>query len=138
MKKIQLILAGLLAFAMLLTACGPAATPEPTMAPVIEQPTKAPEPTAVPPTEVMATEAPMTGLTCAEPVKVGLITDVAGPLSVYGTMILRSFMLGMEYEAGAPGSAGDVYDFTATQENTFKVDNCEFQVFVRDDQNPMS
>jgi branched-chain amino acid transport system substrate-binding protein len=42
-------------------------------------------------------------------------------------------MLGMEYATGAAGSAGEKFDFTQTQENTFKLDNCEFQVFVRDD-----
>jgi branched-chain amino acid transport system substrate-binding protein len=44
-------------------------------------------------------------LTCAEPIKVGLITDASGALAIYGAHILRSFMLGMEYATGAPGSA---------------------------------
>jgi branched-chain amino acid transport system substrate-binding protein len=39
----------------------------------------------------------------------------------------------MEYATGAPGSAGEVFDFSATQENTFTLDNCEIQAFVRDD-----
>jgi branched-chain amino acid transport system substrate-binding protein len=43
-------------------------------------------------------------------------------------------MLGMEYATGAPGSAGEAFDFTATQENTFTLEGCEVQVFVRDDQ----
>ena len=42
-------------------------------------------------------------------------------------------MLGMEYATGAPGTAGDVFDFAATQENTFKIDDCEIIVYVRDD-----
>jgi len=132
MKKIQLILAGLLAIAMMLSACAPAATPEPTEEPMVEQPTKAPEPTAVPPTEEPAPAEP-TGLTCDAPIKVGLITDVSGALAIYGAHILPSFMLGMEYATGAAGSAGDKFDFAATQENTFTLDNCEIQVFVRDD-----
>ncbi len=130
MKKIQMILAGWMAFALLLSACAPAATPEPTEEPTVVQPTKAPEPTAVPPTE----EPAPTGLTCDGPIKVGLITDAAGALAIYGAHILRSFMLGMEYATGAPGSVGDKFDFTAAQENTFMLDNCEIQVFVRDDQ----
>jgi branched-chain amino acid transport system substrate-binding protein len=129
MKKIQLILAGLMAVALLLSACAPAATPEPTEEPVVEQPTAAPEPTAVPPTE----EAMPAGLTCEEPIKVGFITDVSGSLAIYGAHMLPSFMLGMEYATGAAGSAGDKFDFAATQENTFTLDDCEFQVFVRDD-----
>jgi branched-chain amino acid transport system substrate-binding protein len=74
------------------------------------------------------------GLSCDAPIKVGLITDASGPLAIYGAHILRSFMLGMEYATGEAGSAGDVFDFTATQENTFMLEGCEIQVFVRDDQ----
>ena len=74
------------------------------------------------------------GLVCEEPIKVGLITDASGPLAIYGAHILRSFMLGMEYATGAAGSAGDVFDFTATQDNSFTLEGCEIQVFVRDDQ----
>ena len=129
MKTLRFLIVSLLAGALLLTACAPASTPTPA-------PTNPPAATAVPPTEAPA-EAPTeesTGLTCDQPIKVGLITDATGALSVYGAMILRSFMLGMEYEAGAPGSAGAKYDFAQTQENTFKIDNCEIQVLVRDDQ----
>ncbi|RME07703.1 MAG: ABC transporter substrate-binding protein, partial [Anaerolineae bacterium] len=85
------------------------------------------------PTEEAAAEMPA-GLTCEQPIKVGLITDVSGPLAIYGAHILPSFMLGMEYATGAPGSAGEVFDITATQENTFMLDGCEIQIFVRDDQ----
>ena len=74
------------------------------------------------------------GLVCDGPIKVGLITDASGALAIYGAHILRSFMLGMEYATGAPGSAGDVFDFTANQENNFMLEGCEIQVFVRDDQ----
>jgi hypothetical protein len=34
---------------------------------------------------------------CAEPVKVGLITDMTGSLSIYGAHVLRSFPYGLEY-----------------------------------------
>lgn len=74
------------------------------------------------------------GLTCEEPIKVGLITDASGTLAIYGAHILRSFMLGMEYATGEAGSVGDVFDFAAVQENTFMFEGCEIQVFVRDDQ----
>jgi len=74
------------------------------------------------------------GLTCDEPIKLGLITDATGALAIYGAHILRSFMLGMEYATGAAGSAGDVFDFAATQQNNFMLEGCEIQVFVRDDQ----
>ena len=126
MKVLRTITLLVLSMSMLLAACAPAATPEPT---------EAPEPTAAPATEApteAATEAPA-GLTCAEPIKVGLITDASGALAIYGAHILRSFMLGLEYATGAPGSAGEKFDFTVVQENTFKIDDCEIQVFVRDD-----
>ncbi|MEW6029658.1 MAG: substrate-binding domain-containing protein [Chloroflexota bacterium] len=122
MKTLRILIVGLLAAAMLLSACGPTPTPIPTPEPT-EPPTAAP------------TEPPApTGLVCDEPVKVGLITDATGALAIYGAHILRSFMLGMEYATGAPGSAGEKFDFTVVQENTFKIDDCEIQVFVRDDQ----
>ncbi|WP_345308124.1 substrate-binding domain-containing protein [Candidatus Villigracilis saccharophilus] len=65
--------------------------------------------------------------------KVGLISDATGALAIYGAHILRSFMLGMEYATGAAGSAGEKFDITAVQENTFKIDDCEIIVYVRDD-----
>ena len=126
---------------LLLTACGPAATAAVTQAPPTAVPTQVPPtaiPTAVPPTSVptevptaVPTEVP--AFTCAEPIKIGLITDVTGSLAIYGVMILRSFMLGMEYATGAPGSAGEVFDFSQTQQNNFMLGDCEIQVFVRDD-----
>jgi branched-chain amino acid transport system substrate-binding protein len=90
------------------------ATAEPTAG--VEEPTA--EPTAVP------TAVPEEGLTCAEPIKIGLITDKTGPLAAYGEMIQRSFLLGMEYMAGAAG----------TEDNIFQVDNCQVQILIRDDQ----
>jgi branched-chain amino acid transport system substrate-binding protein len=122
MKDLRTLAFVLVTLALILAACEPAATP--TAAPT-EEP------------GVAVTEAPLdepaAGLVCAEPVRVGLITDASGSLAVYGAHILRSFMLGMEYASGAPGSAGEKFDFTQAQENTFKVDECEIQVFARDD-----
>ncbi len=122
MKKLLTIVSVVMVLAMLLAACA-----KPTAAPTAA-PTEAP----------VATEAPTAeptpaGLTCAAPVKVGLITDLTGSLAIYGVMMPRSFMLGMEYATGAAGSAGEKFDFTVTQENTFKIDNCEITVYVRDD-----
>jgi len=121
MKLFRTLAFSLIAMTLILAACAPAVTP--TAAPVATQPPAVTEaPTAAP-----------AGLTCAQPVKVGLITDASGSLAIYGAHILRSFMLGMEYAAGAAGSAGDKFDIKQAQENTFKIDNCEIQVFVRDD-----
>ena len=69
-------------------------------------------------------EAGPATLACEEPIKIGLITDKTGPLALYGEMIERSFLLGMEYMAGAPG----------TLNNNFKIENCQVDVRIRDDQ----
>lgn len=119
MKKISTIISIIVVLTVLLSACTtPTAAPVATEAPVAEA-------TAAP------TEA--AGLTCAEPVKVGLITDLTGALAIYGVMIPRSFMLGMEWATGAAGSAGEKFDITVAQESTFKIDDCEIIVYVRDD-----
>ncbi len=111
---------------LMLVSCGPKATPTPTVPPpYVAQPTTPPEPTEPPP--------PPTGLTCDEPIKVGLITDGTGALAIYGAHMIRSFMLGMEYATGAPGSVGDVFTLE-DKDNTFMLDNCEIQVLLRDDQ----
>lgn len=123
MKVFRTLAFALVAMSLILAACAPA-TAAPTEAPVV---TEAPVATEAP------TEAPVAGLTCAEPIKVGLISDASGPLAIYGAHIFRSFMLGMEYATGTAGSAGDKFDLTQTQENVFKIDDCEIQVFVRDD-----
>ncbi|MGD2206623.1 MAG: ABC transporter substrate-binding protein, partial [Anaerolineae bacterium] len=118
----------LLVIVALLAACGPTEAPpteppkpEPTKAEA--EPTTAPEPE---PTKAEAepTEAPAAGLTCDEPIKIGLISDLTGSLAIYGTMIEQSFLLGMEYATGAPG----------TEDHTFMIDDCEVQVLIRDDQ----
>lgn len=143
MKAIQKLTALCLVVVLALAACAPAATQAPTAAPqATDAPTTAPEPTAAP-TEAAeptaeATEAPEAtqapaGLTCAQPIKIGLIGDYTGPLAVYGAMQVRSFMLGMEYLAGAPGSAGDVFTVDM-RTNTFQVDDCEITVIIGDDQ----
>jgi branched-chain amino acid transport system substrate-binding protein len=130
MKALRTLAFALVTMSLILAACAPA-TPAPTEAPVVTEAPATAAPTEAP--TAAPTEAPVAGLTCAEPVKVGLITDASGALAIYGAHILRSFMLGMEYATGAAGSAGDKFDFAQTQENTFKIDDCEIQVFVRDD-----
>lgn len=119
----------ILVMAFVLSACGSPATEVP-----VEEPaaTEAPVATEVPAEEPVVEEPE--GLICDEPIKIGLITDASGPLAIYGTHVLRSFMLGMEYATGAAGSVGDVFNFADAQENTFILEGCEIQIFVRDDQ----
>jgi branched-chain amino acid transport system substrate-binding protein len=123
MKVFRTLAFTFVTMSLMLAACAPAATPAPTTAPVATQASAA---------TAASTQAPA-GLTCAQPIKIGLITDMSGSLAIYGTMIPRSFMLGMEYATGAAGSAGQKFDFKTAQENDFKLDNCPIQVFVRDD-----
>jgi len=127
------ILSLLLVSSLVLAACAPAPE-EPAEEPVAEEVVEE-EPAEEAEAEETEeeTEEPA-GLVCDEPIKVGLITDASGPLAIYGAHILRSFMLGMEYATGAAGSAGEAFDFTATQENVFTLEGCEIQVYVRDDQ----
>jgi branched-chain amino acid transport system substrate-binding protein len=141
--KLYKSLSLIMVLSLVLAACGTAATPAATEAPVVEptavateEPTAVPTdvpPTAVPTEEPTAEPTAVPGFSCAEPIKIGLITDVTGALAIYGAHILRSFMLGMEYATGAPGSAGEKFDFAATQQNNFMFEDCEIQVFVRDD-----
>ncbi|MCB2178335.1 substrate-binding domain-containing protein [bacterium] len=98
---------------VLLAACGGSSTEENTQNNEMAEPTE----------EVVV----------VEPIKVGFITDLSGSLAIYGAHMIPSFMLGMEYATGAPGSAGEVFDATAATENTFSLDGQEIQVFVRDD-----
>ncbi len=123
MKKLALL--ALIALALIIVACA-APTPEPTKAPLptaavpptmppTAVPTKAPAPTAAP------TAAPA-ALKCDRTIKIGLIGDYSGALAVYGTMQKRSFLLGLEYMAGAPAKDG-----------VFKVGDCSIQVIDKDD-----
>jgi branched-chain amino acid transport system substrate-binding protein len=122
MKLHKAIPLTVLVLTLVLSACAPAATePSTYEAPGVVS-TDAPEEPAPPP-----------GITCEGGIKVGLITDLSGVLAIYGAHILPSFMLGMEYATGAAGSAGEVFLITEAQDNTFMLDDCEIQVFVRDD-----
>ena len=127
MKATFRILTILVITAMALTACGPAATDEPTVAP-----TEAPPPTE-PPAEEPTKEMPM-GVSCDEPIKVGLITDATGVLAIYGAHIIRSFALGMEYGTGVVGSVGEAWTPDKGTSNTFMLDDCEIEILLGDDQ----
>jgi branched-chain amino acid transport system substrate-binding protein len=77
----------------------------------------------------MVEEAPeaMGAATCEEPVKVGFITDETGSLAIYGAHMLRGFPLGLQYAGGAAATEGDGY-------TSYMIDDCEVQVYLRDDQ----
>ena len=121
-KSLLPYLSLLLALALALAACGGQQAVEPTEAPPPE-PTE--EPMEEPTEEPM--EEPAGGVSCDEPVKVGLITDETGALAIYGAHILSSFPIGMEYATGDAGTDNGNY-------TSYMLDDCEIQVFKRDDQ----
>lgn len=99
MKKIQMILAGLLAFALLLSACAPA-TPEPTEEPMVEEPTAAPEPTEE--TAPEPTEVPL-----GEPLKIGVMSDLTGALALFGNEMWNGLQIGFDYATDGTMVAGN-------------------------------
>ncbi|MBN1661940.1 MAG: ABC transporter substrate-binding protein, partial [Anaerolineae bacterium] len=85
MKTLSKLFMLLLIVAMV-AGCGATPLPEPTAAPTAA-PTQAPaQPTDTPEAAVPEpTEPPAAGgLTCDEPIKIGLITDKTGALALYG------------------------------------------------------
>jgi len=127
-RNLLIFLTMFIIMALVLVACGGDDTPneepvdEPVAEPVVEEPVDTPaEEPAAEPNDTMA------GLSCEEPIKVGVVTDETGALAIYGAHILRAFPLGMEYATGAAGVEGDGY-------TSYMLDGCEIQVFVRDDQ----
>jgi branched-chain amino acid transport system substrate-binding protein len=146
-QKIFLLLTVLLAFTFVLAACGgaPAEAPVEEAAPVEEEAAPADEEAApaeeeAAPAEEAAEEPAeesvedtaeetevMAGLSCDEPIRVGVVTDETGSLAIYGAHILRGFPLGLEYATGGAGTEGDGY-------TSYMLDNCEIQVYYRDDQ----
>ena len=118
----------LLLIVTIIVSCGATEAPPtepPKPEPTEVAPTKAPEPEPTEVPEEEPTEAPpAAGLTCDEPIKIGVISDLSGPLAIYGAHIARSFPLGLEYATGAPG----------TEEGVYMLDGCEIEVIWGDDQ----
>ncbi|MEN8114108.1 MAG: substrate-binding domain-containing protein [Actinomycetota bacterium] len=130
-KRAIRLLFVVLAFALVAAACSSdegedttttAATTETTEA--ATETTEAATETTEATTETTAAPA---GISCDEPVKVGVITDQTGALAIYGAHVIRSFPLGMEYATGAAGS-GDI-----ASGQTFTLDGCEIEVIYGDD-----
>ncbi|MCA9938478.1 MAG: substrate-binding domain-containing protein [Anaerolineales bacterium] len=154
-QKYSLLMIVLLVFAALLSACGgttqesvqaTVAAVAPTvqaaaeeLAPTVEAavedlaPTIDAVATELAPTleaalEELTGDEGMAGISCEKPIKIGLITDQTGALAIYGAHIMRGFPLGMEYATGSENASTD------TAMMSYKLDNCEIQVYVRDDQ----
>jgi len=95
-KTIRVLTLVLLIGAVVLAACGPAATP--TATPKPPEPTATPKPAEPTPTkvEVKPTDTPVP-VEEEEPLVVGLMTDKSGVLAIYGPSQTQGFYLGLEY-----------------------------------------
>lgn len=71
------------------------------------------------------TTEPM-GVTCDEPITIGVIADYSGPLAIYGAHLQRGIPIGFAYATG-----GEVQQDT---EQTYMIDDCELRVLIRDSQ----
>ncbi len=103
--KILMLFSVILVVVFMITACQPAATPEPTAAPTEEvMPTE--EPTAVPPTEVPTEAAPEIG-TPEHPIKVLFVPSVDAQVIVSGGQIMADALnkaTGLTFEVSVPTS----------------------------------
>jgi branched-chain amino acid transport system substrate-binding protein len=68
----------------------------------------------------------MMGVSCAEPITVGVITDLTGALAIYGAHINRGVPIGFAYATGGEVQEG--------LEQTYAIDDCELRVLFKDDQ----
>lgn len=82
--------------------------------------------TTAEPTTDTTMPAEATGLTCEEPITVGVVTDLSGALAIYGAHINRSVPIGFAYATGGEVGSG--------LEQSYMVDDCEIRVIFKDDQ----
>lgn len=102
-KLTYLFFAVLFILSIVLSACAPAAepTPEATEPPAAaatatEQPKEEPTATEEPTPEPTPTEAPPP----AEPIKIGVSTDLTGPLALFGNEMWEGLQIGFDYATG--------------------------------------
>ncbi len=72
------------------------------------------------------TAAPSAGITCDEPITVGVVTDLSGALAIYGAHINRAVPIGFAYATGGEIGSGT--------EQSYMLDDCEIRVVFKDDQ----
>ena len=126
MSKTLRLLAVLLAFALVAAACGGDDSGSEDTTTTTAAPTTTTTSGDGGDDTTTTTEAMMDGISCDEPVKVGVITDLTGPLAIYGAHINRGIPIGFAYATG-----GEVQTGT---EQTYLLDDCEIQVIFKDDQ----
>lgn len=105
--------------ALVLAACGGAATTE---APVPTEPPAATEPPPTePPTEVPPTPEP-TEVPLGEPLKIGVLSDLSGPLLLFGNEMANGLQLGFEYATDGTLVAGNRPIELIVKDDTSNVD----------------
>ncbi len=132
MRKATKLLMLLVVLALLAAACGDSESDETTAAPAETtaaptETTAAPEGTTAAPAETTAAPA---GISCDEPVTVGVITDQTGALAIYGSHINRGVPIGFAYATGSDV----VGDGLSASEQTYMLEDCEINVIFKDDQ----
>ena len=128
MKRTSMRIPALLVLLALgLAACGGASDTTTTLAPATTDTTAAAttDTTAEPTTDTTVPDE-ASGLTCEEPVTVGVVTDLSGTLAIYGAHINRSVPIGFAYATGGEVGSG--------LEQSYMVDDCEIRVIFKDDQ----
>jgi len=132
MRKVTKLLTLLMVLALFAAACGDGDAEETTAAP--DETTAAPAETTAAPDETTAapteTTAAASGITCDEPVTVGVITDQTGALAIYGSHINRGVPIGFAYATG-----GEVQgDGLSAPQQTYMLEDCAINVVFKDDQ----
>ena len=133
MKRGMKVLALLMVLALFAAACGDDdGGDDTTAAPATQAPTtQAPATTSGGGgTTSATTAAPMTGVSCDEPVTIGVITDQTGALAIYGSHINRGVPIGFAYATGSEVQG----DGLSASEQTYMLDDCEIRVVFKDDQ----
>jgi len=126
MKRISMRIPALLVLlALVLAACSGADDTTTTQAEAIADTTVADTTVADTTPDTTLPDEPG-GLTCEEPVTVGVVTDLSGPLAIYGAHINRGVPIGFAY-----ATSGDV---GSGLEQSYMIDNCEIRVIFKDDQ----
>ena len=103
MRKATKLLMLVVVLALFIAACGDSESDETTAAPA--ETTAAPAETTAAPAETTAAPAETTaapaGVSCDEPVTVGVITDQTGALAIYGSHVNRGVPIGFAYATGS-------------------------------------
>lgn len=72
------------------------------------------------------TDAPPEAFSCGDGVTIGVISDLTGPLAIYGAHISRGIPIGFAYATGGDPQVG--------LEQTYMIEDCEVTVLFKDDQ----